>query len=397
MRQIRGFARWTGLFLAGLFLLLLLATAVSAILNTRLPTASPNPSQLGPAEKAHASEAFHLRQEVGEDVWPGWGEAGIPLIVYNEEYAFLLNYPADPPDGWLKVPDLEPHGRAWEPVADDLFMERPYYRQQLVNGENPQAFTVRVGDQWAASMPSKEWMKIGLIREIRGDLPGFLRPVFPYSLFVNQLLSSSDHYIALGLHESFHAFQGQQMPEQLAEAEHMTRIEVQYPWEDADLAAAWQTELDLLTAALQTDSPAEQLNLTRQFIQQRQMRRQAANLSAEMVQYEQQREWLEGTAKYVELAVWRAAAADPQYVPVLTGDNDFHEYANDAQQWQREVAQMGRMGDDEGDGRFYYTGWAQATLLDAFMPDWKTRYMNENAALEHLLAQAVLAENHPAP
>ena len=376
----------------GLFLLLLLATAVSAIYNTQLLTQSANPEQLGEAEKTRAHEVIHLRQTLGNEVWPGWGEADIPLIVYNEGYAFLLNYSQEPGTGWLEVPDREPHGDVWELVTDDLFAERPYYCQQLREEESPQAFTVLVGEEWVAVLPSKEWMKIDLTSEIRDGMPGFLRPVFPYGLFVDQLINSSDHYIALFAHESFHAFQGEQLPGQLAAAEQITFVEGQYPWYDDAFIAKWQTELDLLTAALQATTAAEQQELIRQFLQHRQARRRDATFSPDMIRYEQQREWLEGTAKYVELAIWQQAAQTPDYVPLLTGDDDFHAYGRYEQQWQRELAQMGRMADDEGDGRFYYTGWAQAALLDTLMPDWKTRYIDGATTLEDLLAEAVQSE-----
>jgi len=49
---------------------------------------------------------------------------------------------------------------------------------------------------------------------------------------------------------------------------------------------------------------------------------------------------------------------------------------------------MKRQVDQEGDTRFYYTGMAQATLLDRLSPDWK-RTMAEDVWLEDLLAQAV--------
>ena len=48
---------------------------------------------------------------------------------------------------------------------------------------------------------------------------------------------------------------------------------------------------------------------------------------------------------------------------------------------------MRRMADDEGDGRFYYTGMAY--LLDRLMPDWKQKAFDDGIWLEDLLAEAV--------
>jgi hypothetical protein len=47
------------------------------------------------------------------------------------------------------------------------------------------------------------------------------------------------------------------------------------------------------------------------------------------------------------------------------------------------------MAGDEGDGRFYYSGMAQAFLLDQLMPGWKARAFDEGVWLDDLLAEAV--------
>jgi len=96
-------------FPLGLVALCLLAAAASALSNLGLPQHSKTVEALSDLEKARLSEVLHLRRTLGEAVWPGWGQADIPLIVYNEQYAFLLGY-ADPPAGWKKVPTLEPRG-----------------------------------------------------------------------------------------------------------------------------------------------------------------------------------------------------------------------------------------------------------------------------------------------
>ena len=91
----------------GLIILCLLVVAGSALSNLGLPQRSTTLDHLSELEKARLSEVLHLRSALGDAVWPGWSQADIPLIVYNEQYAFLVGYP-DPPAGWLKVPNLEP-------------------------------------------------------------------------------------------------------------------------------------------------------------------------------------------------------------------------------------------------------------------------------------------------
>ena len=91
------------------------------------------------------------------------------------------------------------------------------------------------------------------------------------------------------------------------------------------------------------------------------------------------------------LGIWREASTAPGYVPVpaLAEDPDFKEYATFAQRWSQELDQMKRQAALEGDVRCYYTGMAQAVLLDRLMPDWKAHILTETAALEDLLREAV--------
>jgi hypothetical protein len=370
---------------------LILLLGVLVISNRRLPTGSTVVERLSDQDKARLAEIFHLRQTLGEAAWPGWGAADIPIIHYNESYVFLIGYP-EPPPGWVKVPEGTKLGGPWEAVTDDTFNGGTYYRQPLpASGETPHSFTVLVGDRWVASLATMEWMKIGLTDEIRQDLPAPLAAVFPYSLFTGVLLDSSEHYMAAVLHEAFHAYTGMVAPTQLAEAEHATAEESRYPWDDPDLQAAWQTELDLLAEALQTASAEKSADLAHQFLTQRSQRRQNAGLDEALVNYEEQREWLEGLAKYAELEIWRQAATMPDYqaVDALAADPEFEQYKRYEPHWSREVAQTRRMAKDVGDGRFYYSGMAQAVLLDRLAPGWKERILQEPLFLEDLLREAL--------
>jgi hypothetical protein len=371
--------------------LVIVLIAISALSNVGLPQKSRVVETLSEDDKIRLAEARHLRQEVGDQVWPGWAEADIPVIVYNEAYAFITDYP-DPPPGWVKIPAGLTRGGPWEIVPDDSLNGQPYYRQALTDpGVTPEAFTVQVGDRWVASLQTYDWVSIRLVQPIRQDLPSFLRPIFPYHLFIGQLLGNSDKYITLICHEAFHAYEGMLATEKLAFAENASiKYESQYPWQNTSLQADWQQELDLLAEALKSSDPSQVVDLTRQFLDLRSARRSSAKLSAQLVTYEQQREWEEGLARYAELEVWHLANKE-SYTPLPETDqlSNFDGYAGFEKRWSQELQQMPRMADDEGDGRFYYTGMAQAYLLDQLMPGWKTRAFEEEIWLDDLLAEAV--------
>ena len=116
-----------------------------------------------------------------------------------------------------------------------------------------------------------------------------------------------------------------------------------------------------------------------------------AGLSADLVLYEQRYEWLEGLAKYVELGVWETVAGTEGYepLPALDADPEFHDYGRFRSRWNSELLTMRNMAGGEGDSLFYYTGMAQARLLDRLMPGWKTVAEQEGVWLEDLLAEAI--------
>jgi hypothetical protein len=139
-----------------LIILCLLGAAVSALSNLGLPQHSTTPDRLSELDKTQLSEVLHLRSNLGDAVWPGWSQADIALIVYNEQYAFLVGYP-NPPAGWMKVPSLELRGGPWEEIPGDTFEGGPYYLTAITDPEKtPEGFTVLVGDRWVATFQTRE-------------------------------------------------------------------------------------------------------------------------------------------------------------------------------------------------------------------------------------------------
>lgn len=367
--------------------LCLVATTGLFIWNQNLPTESTIVDLLSEAEKARLAEAIHLHSSLGEAVWPGWGETKIPIIVYNEGYAFLIGYP-DPPAGWIKIPQNQLRGSTWELVPGDDFAGEPYYRQPLPNPEiTPENFTVLVGDRWVATLQTKEYSRVAFYQGFSQELPPFIRTIFPYALVWSFLGGDTEVYIGGLAHEIFHAFQGTTAPERLNQAEMVAGYESSYPWDDAAHQKAWQEELALLVEALQAETDKQAVLFTRQFLEERQKRR--AGLSANQIDYERQREWLEGLAKYAELSLLRQAALTPAYHPVLSGDPDFEDYQNSLRYFEQQKGEVKRTASREGETRFYYGGMAQALLLDRLLPNWKSLAMEADIWLDSLLSQAV--------
>jgi hypothetical protein len=391
----RKFFKTSGRVLLVLLVLLVVAVSVSALSNLGLPQESRLVERLDEVEKARLAEITHIRKSMGDQIWPGWGEANIPLLVYNEAYAFLVGLP-DPAEGWFKVPGGPQRGGPWELVPGDDFYGQAYYRQPLPAPDiTPEAFTVKVGERWVASLQTKEWMEIALRNTIQGDLPAFLQPLVPYRLVVSLLLRGSDGYMAGLLHESFHAFQGMAAKGRLEAAENSAgNLSERYPYQSDAFQDAWQMELDLLAEALQAETQVDQAALATQFLVQRDTRRKDAAISPALQEYERHREWLEGLARYAELGVWQAGGMSPAYQPLPEAGkiSDFDAFATHERRWRDEVSQLRRMAGSSGDGRFYYSGMAQAMLLDELLPDWKDQALQERVFLEDLLRATLSAQ-----
>lgn len=148
---MKGFRKFIVLTFLGLISVCILAMVASAVSNLNLPEHSLVTEHLSEFDKIRLEEMLHLRQAVGNDVWPGWGDADVPTVLYNEEYAFLVGY-SEPPSGWVNVSSNQKLGGPWEVVPDDVFSDQIYYRQLLPGSDvTPQAFTMLIGDRWVSS------------------------------------------------------------------------------------------------------------------------------------------------------------------------------------------------------------------------------------------------------
>lgn len=375
--------------LLGLSGLCLLAAGISAVINRGLPLQSSTPERLTDADLARLEEALHLRQTLGDSVWPGWGSWDSPIILYNEKYAFLTGLD-QPSPGWIKVPETAVRGGAWEQVQGLSLNGHPVYRQAVSDADRViGAFTVRVGDRWVACLGTNEWSRVSFVRGMRGQLPPGVREVFPYPLVWQFLMGATDRYLAALMHESFHAYQGMLLPQKLDAAEQSTRLEGSYPWSASQ--AGWQAELDALAAAVRSGERSEQIRLARRFLELRRQRRASLGLSAEQVNYERQREWLEGLAKYAELSIG-LAASNPNYQPTAglsRLDPQFKGYAEYRSFYQEQLSEVNRLSGRSEETRFYYSGMAQAVILDRLNPAWKPLVMQEGVYIEDVLADTL--------
>lgn len=344
----------------GLLLIATVGLVCLGLANARQAQRQSRPvdaAALTPAQKAQVSGAVRLQRELGDRIWPGLGETEIPVVLYNDRYEFL--------SGLESPPSL------WERVPDDELTGAPYFRRPAAN---PQSFAVPIGNDWVASLGSLELVNREIFLNLRRDLPPVLGKLVPYRL----VAMGQDYGQSALLHEMFHVYQHTQNPERFEQSEALYRQQrAAYPYKDESFAAAWEAEGQVLAAALKAKDDSDSRKFARAFLVARDARRREAALSPAMIAMEQEREWLEGTALYVEIR-GHEFAADAGWAGFKSGLGPWQTYFHNLESG---------LGRQENDLRFYATGMAMARLLDRLYPDWKAEALRPGVTLEQLLSK----------
>lgn len=360
----RGWRSAVGKGALAVFLLVALGLVVLAIVNWRVAESRDRPvvrDRLGPGDRIQLREVYRLKRTLGDRVWPDLGEAPMPVILYNDRYAFLVGADGAPP--------------GWTEVDGDAFEGAPYYRRPE---PEPTAFAVRIGDRWAAGLRTRETMNRENLSRAREELPPVIAQLVPYPIFT----FDRGFHAVLVLHEGFHAFQATRAPERFRRARSVYDVEPDYPSDDPAFSEAWNREGAALSGALEAERRSGACAAVRRFLSLRRERREAVDSGSELVRFESELEWLEGLAKYAEIRFYELAATVAD--SALAGD-----YDASLRRWSDEFRRLrSSLGVQEGDFRFYLSGLAQARILDRVRREWKAGTLTSDRSLEGMLAES---------
>jgi hypothetical protein len=366
--------------------LCLFSSLTLLIINQSLPKRSENPEILSENQMLLTQEANHLLSGIGNQVFPGWSDEPIPWVFYNETAAFAVGIETPISEGWTMYPRTHQRGGTWQPVTAS---GQTVFRTWIDDPQKtPENFVVKVADQIAASFQTQEYALIYFHDLMYADLPPLLREIFPYRIFFRDLMLAPEAYISSLAHEAFHVFQARRNPSMFENAELIANWENQYPFEDENLMKKWKEELEILQQAGEISTREEAISVAEQFLRVRNERRQSAQLSDALMDYERKREWLEGMAKYAELQIGKKAAqSEFSPLPASIRNLGLKDYSSRAQFFKTQLSTMSKTNMD-GETLFYYSGFGQGVLLDHLMPGWKVRVL-QGDYLEELLAEAI--------
>jgi hypothetical protein len=309
----------------------------------------PESAVLSRGDKLGLTELFRLKKEWGDRVWPGFAGADIPLILFNDSHDFLVGAASPAPP--------------WETVEKDNFEGKSIYRR--AHDKDLQAFAVPYGRHWAGSMATIEFMN-------RGQSPIKISP---------------DFWVVLALHEMFHAFQANLASKRFKGALAVYAFDDRYTYKDKEFAASWNAEGAALFEAIMAPDDTAARRSTLEFLRIRQERRRQAGLTADLLAFERELEWLEGLAKFAEIFFYEsAAAASGREASLLRFQPRLIIFQMDFLRLKRSLGQQA------GDLRFYLSGMAQARLLDRLKQGWMKGVPLTDCFLEDLLQSVARPE-----
>jgi hypothetical protein len=333
-----------------------LLLAIVAVASLTFSTWSAPPAIAAPAltgqDKellAGLAEAYHLSQEKGGKVWPGFDLHKRPLVLFDRNrIAFLINHPK-PPQGFVKFTQATP-----------LPLSAPIY--------------VRYGR-------SPEFEQAGTLGIALNGVPTTLLP-YPF-FFYDGTVTSRDFVSALFASYIQHGFR-QFVSYQKRSDERFNA----YPTENVPNMAMADLENKMLAVALQADS----LDLAKRnalwFVAMRRERQE--KLGKPHAAYEDQAEAIEGATRFSEIMF--AAAGNSDYQPLKSPFLKASGYAKESE-LVRQISGLLHQTVDPNSvrrDRFSLTGSAMALLLDRFGAEgWRQQLTSGGESMDDLLARAV--------
>jgi hypothetical protein len=311
---------------------------IAVFLSTALFAQAPRPL---PAEDAvRISEFYRLAEQTQDKVWPGWGKTPAPLLLVTAGAEYLTHFPTPPKD--------------FQKVGDDIYAR-------------PRQFAP----------------------DLQATFPAFgYPPVIVIGEPSNTSSKTSTPWIIAVMHEHFHQLQWAQAEYVKAiadlglskgDATGMWMLNYPYPYDNPELAGAFEHLRDSLLEALNEVEQKRFEQLSKQYLKDR--KQFFAQLLPGDHKYFSFQLWQEGVARYTQIKA-AEAAADYQPSAAYVALPDFTPFSTYALTARARTLDELKHIDITRSKRdvFYSFGAAEALLLDRINPGWKDEYF------KHLLS-----------
>ncbi|HUF11392.1 MAG TPA: hypothetical protein VMO47_18870 [Rhodothermales bacterium] len=301
-------------------------------------------------DRIRLAEAFALARDIQDRVWAGWSDAPFAVLVVTPDQEFLIRHPR-PSDNFA------PAG------YDSLLQSNVYVR--------PRGFATNL----LATFPA-----VGGVPTVVIGQP-------------ENTGRSSTAWVLTVLHEHFHQLQTAQPDyyDAVAALElsggdetGMWMLDYSFPYDSGTVIERFAVYRDALLQALDSlDSPVSQETYDRVVTARSDLRNQLADADYRYLSFQL---WQEGVARYIEHRVAETAASHHSPLPAFEALPDFMSYGAAADSIRAALLDELENLDLAAEKRlaFYATGAAEALLLDALRPDWKSRYLRNKFQIDSL-------------
>ncbi|MEQ8768595.1 MAG: hypothetical protein RL885_32110 [Planctomycetota bacterium] len=363
--------------------LVLLASSLGfpALARDDAPAIRVDPRLLAQSEEVWK----HIAREDNR-VWPGWDASDTPRLFYRPgEQDVLIGHPA-PPAGFLEYRGDLPWTGAPIFVRDDV------------------TFFDMDGQNTARPIEGVETLVVAdTLSNLRQRVGGLLHDPRPAADKVETLKLSDlnlDAYeqMAMIAHEAFHVYQNRRAPNRGAD-ESALRF---YPTLSVVNNVGFALESDLLLEALSADSEAAVRDAALRWLAVRAHRR--TSLPSSAIPYEDEVEFSEGLAKFVELKLFETLEGSTPS-DALWWSQEFRGF--DDLSWLRDrrlddlrrnltgeqVVNNDRYGTAPLRFRLYYSGMGIAALLDALGTSWREDIFRTQISLTDLVHRELAASD----
>ncbi len=293
-------------------------------------------------------EAIELGRHGGDEMWPGYAIESIPIVLFGEDEAYVVQHPA-PPSSFQRF-------------------DQDVVGLEVLKGPRDPCMSANYAARWNG--PVCAFIAIGSLT------PG----------------GGGSANVALILHETAHAFQmrGPEGGGPRWRSENSMLV-AQYPASRAENNAWGRIEGRLLRAALEAEGD-DLWRRTIDFLRVRHHRQ--SMLQGPWVEYETGAELNEGLAEYFALRA--VELGDSMYEPTAQAQElGLDDYGVESETFARfrerlDCLCVGGRGAERQ--RFYWSGAAQALLLDRLCEDWKPLLEEPGPSLQQSL-QRMLQES----
>lgn len=314
---------------------------------------------------------FHLKQLIGQQVWQDFADPkfDLPLIYYTDSACYVAN----PTERFISNfrPELVFEEAALKIYKTPLLDSIPFHMET----------NITMGDSSADYNYYSPFMNCSSFEITQKTIPD---------------VNSTEQWTSMILHEYFHGFQFKH-PDFLAyfekhiagiPADSLKRMYQSHQWYKERV----DKENELLLAALEEEDENEIRRLIQSFFRLRTQRRLQSRqqLNFDLQPVEKTFETMEGTARYVEYALYSYFAQKEADEKLMKSDTAYHSYAYFR---NHRLEQDKWLYLTDKTTYFYATGFNLLRLLDKLKIDYQSRlFLEGELSLEDLLEQYLVAE-----